>query len=791
MPTKKEKQTKPLFITSMLSKISEKSPLFLRDASLHRWLMLIALSLFIAFLLSPNLLPKNIQYNLGDIAEKDIKASRDFPVEDYLPTERKRAEAAQAIPPVYDLDATLFEQTFRKISLAFNLAREKTIPSDQRKRDFETMLGISNLPGKVFSPIGKKHFAASLEEGISYLVRTVMQKGIVPGKAGMSMSLNYPNLTIRDVNPGQAEQIVSIDSIFDLKEAPKYIKDQANRLKGNFTSGERYSMAILSQKLVQPNLTFNHKETEKRREEARLKAKPIYLQLKKGEIIVREGERIQEAHLVKLRAQQHASRQANTIFIFLGSALLTIIILKALYNASLKRVKSFVANNKNLLFLCVLLAFTLLASKMSLFIVKAVSANIPHLDPDVLLYALPVASGAMLVSLFFTSEVAIIFSLPASILAALLLTNTLEFFIYFLVGSIIASRNVSQFKERGNVLKAGLVVGLGQVLLIMAFNLSTASFFAFKTIESVFTAFLGGCLLGTIVIGLIPIVEIIFGYTTNFKLLELASLDHPLLQDLIVQAPGTYHHSVIVGSMVESAARAIGANPLLAKVSAYYHDIGKIKKSAYFIENQMGIDNRHEKLAPSMSSLILISHIKDGVELAKQHRLGTELIDVIRQHHGTSLISYFYEKAKSLQDQSQSPVRIEDFRYPGPIPQTKEAGLVMLADAVEAASRTINDPTPARIKGMVQKIINNIFADGQLNDCELTLKDMHQIAKSFTHILTGIFHQRIEYPESAVKGNGVKKTDADSDQQQTKSDKDRLPKDKEKSKETLRRLGAG
>jgi putative nucleotidyltransferase with HDIG domain len=241
-----------------------------------------------------------------------------------------------------------------------------------------------------------------------------------------------------------------------------------------------------------------------------------------------------------------------------------------------------------------------------------------------------------------------------------------------------------------------------------------------------------------------------FGYTTDIKLLELASLDQPLLRELMVQAPGTYHHSVIVSNMVEASARAVHANPLLAKVAAYYHDIGKIKKPLYFIENQEGRVNKHEKLAPSMSSLILISHVKDGVELARQYRLGKEIIDIIGQHHGTSLITYFYEKAKEqVEKKGGRCLQVEeaDFRYPGPKPQTKEAGLVMLADVVEAASKTLVEPTSARIQGMVQKMVNKIFSDGQLDECELTLKDLHEIAKSFNMTLSGIFHHRVEYPE--------------------------------------------
>ena len=255
-------------------------------------------------------------------------------------------------------------------------------------------------------------------------------------------------------------------------------------------------------------------------------------------------------------------------------------------------------------------------------------------------------------------------------------------------------------------------------------------FFNVETLIACCSAFIGGVLVGVIATGLMPLIEMTFGYTTDIKLMELANLDQPLLRELMVQAPGTYHHSVIVSNMVEASARAIGANPLLAKVAAYYHDIGKIKKPLYFIENQGGRGNRHEKLAPSMSALILIAHVKDGVELAKQAKLGREIIAIIKQHHGTSLIMFFYGKAKERAEKKGDKsiqVKEEDFRYPGPRPQTKEAGLVMLADVIEAASKTLVDPTPARIQGMVQKIMNKIFSDGQLDECELTLKDLHAI----------------------------------------------------------------
>jgi len=253
------------------------------------------------------------------------------------------------------------------------------------------------------------------------------------------------------------------------------------------------------------------------------------------------------------------------------------------------------------------------------------------------------------------------------------------------------------------------------------------------------------------VVGIAPIMELIFGYTSRFRLMELLNLEQPLLQELMVKAPGTYHHSLIVSNMVEAGSRAIGANPLLAKVAALYHDIGKLKNPHYFIENISCKENRHNKLAPSMSALILISHVKKGIELAREHRLGQALTDLIGQHHGTTLIAYFYHKAKELAEaKGDDPIREADYRYPGPKPQSKEAGLILLADAIEASSRTLVDPTPSRIKGHIQNIVRKIYTEGELDESQLTLKDLTLLTDTFHRILTGIFHQRIEYPSAKV-----------------------------------------
>jgi len=284
---------------------------------------------------------------------------------------------------------------------------------------------------------------------------------------------------------------------------------------------------------------------------------------------------------------------------------------------------------------------------------------------------------------------------------------------------------------------------------IVCLFLLSGNLFVIETLLTLVMGLAGGILSGFIVSGLVPLFESLFGYTTDIKLLELANLNQPIFQELLMAAPGTYHHSVIVASLVEAAAEEIGANSLLAKVSAYYHDIGKMKKPQYFIENQPNWKNVHDDLSPQMSSLVILSHVKDGRELAKEHNLGNTIEDIIRQHHGTGIVRYFYEKAKKEAKISGQSVQENDFRYPGPKPQNKEAGLVLLGDIVEASSRTLTNPTPARVGNLVNSRIKEVMEEGELDESDLTFRDLKKIAETFTRILTGIFHRRIDYKQSS------------------------------------------
>jgi hypothetical protein len=415
--------------------------------------------------------------------------------------------------------------------------------------------------------------------------------------------------------------------------------------------------------------------------------------------------------------------------------------------------------NKDLLFMTAAILLQCFLARLSIFLSEAVNRAFPSLPAEACYYAIPFAVGAMLTGILINRNMALVFSIFSSFSITFLLGGRIDMTLFSFIGSIAASYHIAQCRKRSAFFRAGFFLGIINAVVIFFLSLLAGKLPSFDILMNMGLGFLGGISSGFIVAGVSPLFENFFGYTTDIKLLEQANLNQPIFQRMLIEAPGTYHHSIIAGSMVEAAAEAIGANPLLSKVSAYYHDIGKVKKANYFIENQREGENKHDRLTPKMSSLVIISHIKDGCDLAQEARLGKEITDIIRQHHGTSLVSYFYEKAKKDKDPSIRSLPESDFRYPGPKPQTKEAGLVLLGDVMEASSRTLVNPTPARINHLVKERIERVFADGQLDECELTLHDLNQIAESFARILNGIFHHRIDYPElvRTEATNGSKK----------------------------------
>ena len=770
-----------------------------------KWYIILGLSIIISVFLFPNILTHHKTYEFGDVADRDIKASYEFLIENKELTEKNRQEAVKSVLSIYDFDPTGADVASR-IKEAFTAGKEfENLPvpnekvskgqltsTDSGKMHFFNILDIPP-DEKTFNTLMKKGFPTEIEEATISLVTQALRNGIVSNKM-MLMSHSKKGIILHNIHTGKEIKTTDLNQFYNLKTAKDFIKSRSEALNKSMESGTLARVSLkLAMALIKPNLTLNIRETESRKDLARESVKPFYFKVKKGEMIVREGERITPEHLLKLSEQNKLFKHKGMIGRVPAMAILIGFLISAMYVVGLMRGRLSRVGVKDILFFAVTLLtifFLILASN---FIFEETARGFNYVTSRALLFAIPVASGAMLVAIFHGIGVAASFSLIVSVLASLVVGGRVEYFIYFFISSLVAGYGVRHCRDRGVFIKTGLKVSVSNIILALSIQALYGSLYSIEALIVCASAFIGGILVGVIATGILPLIEMSFGYTSDIKLLELANLDEPLLRKLMVQCPGTHHHSVIVSSMVEATAEAVDANPLLAKVAAYYHDVGKMGKPLYFIENQMGRENRHEKLAPSMSSLILISHVKDGVELAKEQKLGSEIIDIIRQHHGTSLISFFYEKAK---EQSRKKgvrsfnVEEKDFRYPGPKPQTKEAGLVMLADVVEAASRTLADPTVARIQGMVQKIINKVFSDGQLDECELTLKDLNEIAKRFIKILSGIFHYRIEYPESVMK-NGLAKKGENGNIDQISADYSRAkkPEDKEEAGESLKRLG--
>jgi hypothetical protein len=412
---------------------------------------------------------------------------------------------------------------------------------------------------------------------------------------------------------------------------------------------------------------------------------------------------------------------------------------------------------RGLFILAVIIALQVVAMRGVMILSAAMTATYTGLSEITLRLVIPFALGAMVSGTLFPVTVAVVMAALLSVLAAFYFDWSHTLFLYSFIGSTVAAFSVVRCRQRISILRAGLAVSGANMIMAAVILLIGGDLFSGDTTGQLLSAAGSGILVALIASVAIPALESAFNVASDMKLMELANLNQPALKDMILKAPGSYHHSVLVGSLAEAAAEEIGANPLLARVAATYHDIGKVTKPEYFVENQESRDNRHEKLSPSMSALILASHVKDGADVAKDHRLPRRVVDIIRQHHGTRLITFFYSKAKEMEDPSVQTVDKRDFRYPGPKPQSREAALIMLADAVEAASKVLTEPTPARIRGLIQKIINDIFIDGQLDESNLTLRELHQIARSFTRTVTGILHHRIDYPQIQSVGEDRRK----------------------------------
>jgi cyclic-di-AMP phosphodiesterase PgpH len=775
---------------------------FKKGISADTWslaVILISLTVLSTLILSPKLIIVQTPYQLGDIAEKDIKAPADLLIEDTEATALKRRQVRNEVLTVYDYDTKLLDSLTRQINDAFSLARniiktpvagetagDMRVGIRETKPQFEKALGIP-VDNGAYGILVNQGFSQKISDLLISILSQILNNGVVANKE-LLIQENPQGIVLKTIDADSERIVQNLRQFY----SPDQAKTMVRVIGEPILKGVDYNLVNLivdfTQRLIQPNIAQNRGETEKRKKEAENQVQPILYKIKKGEMILREGDRVSQSHIMKLKTLQEQSGKQQVFEKSIGTAMIIFSLLIITYFIHLKYQSDILYyRNKHLIFIGSILIILLLILKLSVSLANNLTPDAPvNISPESVFYAIPIPAGAMTICQFLGFKIAFPFAIVLALISGMLFEASFEFSLFFILNSIVGAFWVQDCKDHKGFIKAGVRLGLLNMALAAVVSIYMVDFSGFKLLWDLTFAFSGGIIAGIITAGIAPLMEMAFGYTTKSSLLELANLDQPILRRLMLEAPGTYHHSFIVGSLAEAAASEIGANPLIAKVSGYYHDIGKLKNPLYFIENQRDGKNIHNKLAPSMSCLILTSHVKNGMEIAREKKLGQQITEAITQHHGTTLISFFYEKAKKLQ--KDQVVNIDDFRYPGPKPQTRETALVMLADVVEAAARTLEQPTPSRIQGLVQQLINKLFSDHQLDECPLTLKDLNNIAKSFNKILNGIYHHRIEYPDAQPPAE-KKEKNGHTDRQPATTETTDAETDTEDSPSTLKRLG--
>jgi hypothetical protein len=684
----------------------------------------------------------------GDVAPSDIVIRHEVTLPDPESTEQKRRRASLEVLPVYVLDSEADEQFETKLGLLFAGGRRDRSgnASDLAARLSETAgLRVTEGAAEALRDAG---FSTELEGILREIAAGLYRQGIAADRSELLQS------STRGVVVRTAERVgerVELDVYRFLEAGAPLAEVIEQRLASEpavARNSRRPLATFLSQSLA-PNLVLDRGETLARRLRAAAAVEEVVVRLPRGRVLVRRGDEVtpQTARLLGALATRSAS--APSLLPWLGSVLMAALLAASWYlylrrdSPSQEELRSRFGGT------AVLVLLSLLLARGAAFLAGGVAASVmrdPFGNIETYLPALPHAAGPVLAGLMYGVPTAVVFAVVQTVLVALMLGGEMSLALYALVASVAGAFASQRLKERNVLSRVGLVTaGINAVtiagLVLVRGTLPEGAVMAAQVVA----AFTGGLLAAALASFLLPVFESLTGTVTDIRLLELSNPNLPLLKRLSIEAPGTFQHSVAMANLAEAAAEAIGANPLLARVCCYYHDIGKLAKPTYFVENQRG-ENPHDHLSPWMSALVVSNHVKAGLELARQYRLPEPIRDAITTHHGNKLIRYFYARAKEQESPDRGEVSDTEFRYPGPRPVSKEMGIIHLADAVEAASRTLQDPTPGKIQGMIDQIVKHALEDGQLDDCELTLKDIEKISAAFFWVLTNTFHNRVDYP---------------------------------------------
>lgn len=682
----------------------------------HKYLILTGIILLLNIIFPPPMVPSKYSISDGEIASSDVIAPYDF----FIPkTEQElneeKEEIAKRIPPVYESDNTILKMVGKKIEglerLIDSLSKLKQIGEDSLiflvQKEYAVDKGIIKY-------LIKKTPKRILGEINNTLV-DLYAIGIVDSK--------LPGFRIITIIIGDKEMVESIDRLYSIAEAESILSVR-----------QKPEYKRLVEFLLTPNLIYNKEKTGDRIEEVFANVPKTKGEILKGEIIVEKHKRVTEDAMTIMHALESTYISIGTweiikTIFFRNFLYFSLIFL--LFNLS-RVTKSDLFDDKNIYFITLLSAGYLIIGKIA-YVTDT-------------MYLLPISFFIFLFALYFNIYFAIIFTIIFSSLFGITL-NSISIFTFLFVSGMVAVFSTQTINSRLSLYRPMIYIALANVAAILFADvyLLKGQLNLVHLSEGVLNSILGGVFF----VLLLPLFEKLFDFTTDLTLLELGNLNLPLFKEIALEAPGTYHHSIVVGNLAEVGARVIGADPILARVGSYYHDIGKLKKPQYFIENQIGIRNPHDDLKPQMSALVIISHVKDGVEMAKKVKLPNKLVSIIEQHHGTTTIELFYKKALEI----SSGVNEDTFRYPGPKPKTKESALIMLADTVEAAARSEKNITVTKLQKILKDSIAKKFNDGQLDECPINRQDLEQVKTAFLSILTGVFHPRIEYVEPVKKTN--------------------------------------
>jgi len=746
------------------------------------WILIVLTAAVIALFLT-NLPSRSLStLTLGAVAPADITAPFDLIIEDDEATTLKREVAVAAVLPVYTYDANVFANTEDKIRGLFAEGRDwaARFPGDHRTDELRTVIldkfAVDLEPADVTGLLRLK-FPAEIEEILVTLAAKTFRPGIILSKNLFIHGEEEHGLTLLDINGN--ERTVRAGALLDVGESERRFAEDLDALE--VTPREKALLTNLGQIFLTANVTYNKIETERRKDRARDAIGTVTFTVKKDRAIVRKGDEV-TAEILKILHQynQRIRRQSSWPKIFAGSLLLYAFLLATLWSYLRWAYKAPQADLQFRMTLAGLVG-SLVLYKAFVLLAAAVAAAmaVPSLARvETLYYAFPFQAGTLIFAFLVPDPITFLYIILNSMTAGLLLGGDFTLTIFSFIGGLAAVYGVKLYKRRyrAATLRAGFIVlPAVNAFVILTFSLiGRRAGFAFFPAE-VSMGLLGGAASAILAFLLLPLVESAFGFVTPSKLLELSNSDLSIFRQLSEEAPGSYHHSLVVATLVERAADELGLDAQLAKAGALYHDIGKTKMPEYFIENRTGAFDLHKDLKPSMSTLVIKNHVKEGMELARKLKLPRPLREIIEQHHGNSLVRYFYAKAKQNSDAEGKTVGEEVFRYPGPPPQTKEAGLVMLADAVEAASRSLKAPTKDNIKRVITDIFNATLQDGQLDACDFSLRELRSVAAEFLTVLYAIYHPRVEYPGFGFNGrpagakapaaNNAKKKNDDHDPQ--------------------------